>query len=120
MEELEGSYLEVSILLRTEEIELDWRTGQLRSQYQSLIWRIMSKFSEKFKQTGVYFTNEVTDGVPWEAVVSGNNEGLWAFDAAILPTELFEVYRDCPAEMFISMNEKVMYLVRKSVWGTEP
>lgn len=120
IEELKESYLEISILLWTEEIELDWRTGLLRSQHQSLIWRIMTKFSEEFKQTGVFFTNEVMDGVPWEAIVSGNKEGLWAFDAAILPVHLFDLYKDFPEDIFIYKDEKVMYVAKKSVWGTEP
>jgi hypothetical protein len=84
-------------LFLTEEIEHDWRTGQVRSQYQSLIWRIT-----------------------WEALVSGHKEGLWAFDAAILPEHLFDSYKDFPKDIFICKDKEVMYVARKSVWGTEP
>ncbi|CAH1222711.1 hypothetical protein PAECIP111892_05184 [Paenibacillus auburnensis] len=120
IEDLKESYLEISILFMTEEIELDWRTGELRSECQSLIWRIMTKFSEEFKQTGVFFTNEVMDGMPWEALLSGNKEGLWAFDAAILPVHLIDLYKDYPKDMFICKNDEVMFVAQKSVWGTEP
>lgn len=120
IEELKESYLEISILLWTEEIEHDRRTGLLRSQHQSLIWRIMNKFFEEFNQTGVFFTNEVMDGVPLEAIVSVNEEGLWAFDAAILPVHLFDLYKYFPEGFFIYKDDEVMYVAQISVWGTEP
>jgi hypothetical protein len=120
IEELKESYLEISILFWTEEIEHNWRIGQVRSQYQSLIWRIMTKFSEEFRQTGVFFTNEAMDGAPWEALVSGQQEGLWAFDAAILPEHLFDSYKDIPKDIFICKDKELVYVARESVWGTEP
>ncbi|MOA57560.1 hypothetical protein D3C78_1817630 [compost metagenome] len=52
--------------------------------------------------------------------MSGNKERLWAFDAAILPVHLFDLYKDFPEDIFIYKDEKVMYVAKKSVWGTEP
>lgn len=119
--ELEESWLEVSLLFWTEEIELDYRTGQLKDEIKSLVWSMLSKFSEEFKQTGVYFTNEVTDGIPWEAVVCSKKDEVWAFDAAILPAHLFDVYKDGYEEMFIYTNDNnTLYAARKSVWRIEP
>lgn len=118
--ELQEPWLEVSLLFWTEEIQFDSSTGQLKDEHKSLIWTLMEQFSEHFKESGVYFTNEATDGRPWEALVCGIQENIWAFDAVILPTHLFDVYRGSPKEMFNKTNENIMYLARKSIWESEP
>ncbi|MFB0845494.1 hypothetical protein [Paenibacillus oleatilyticus] len=97
--ELQDTWLEVSLLFWTEEIESDYQTGRLKDEHKSLLWAVMEKFSKEFIESGVYFTNEVSDGKPWEALMCEEKEGIWAFDAAILPEYLFPVYKDYPAEM---------------------
>lgn len=67
--ELTTNWMEISILLWTEEIEMDNVTGEIKETYRSLLWQMMCVLAEEFTQTGVYFTNEVTDGLPWEAIV---------------------------------------------------
>jgi len=116
--EPQDTWLEVSLLFWTEEIEFH-QTG-LKDEHKSLLWAIMEKFSKEFTESGVYFTNEVTDGKPWEALMLEEKEGIWAFDAAILPEYLFSVYKENPAEMYININKNTMFVARKSVWMTEP
>lgn len=118
--ELQEPWLEVSLLFWTEEIELDYKTGQLKDEFKYVVWVMMKKFSEEFKESGVYFTNEVTGGKPWEALMCGEKKEVWAFDAAILPGHLLNTYKDAPEDMFINMNEHIMYVARKSVWIAEP
>lgn len=119
--ELNGSWLEVSLLFWTKEIEKDYRTGQLKEIYKPLIWNMMKKFSDEFTESGVYLTNEVTDGQPWEAQVTCNMMELWTFDAAILPHYLINNYREQNEGIFHFKHDKEkLYIVRKSVWNEEP
>ncbi|OKP86008.1 hypothetical protein A3844_14735 [Paenibacillus helianthi] len=120
IKELEESWLEVSLLFWTEEIELDWKTGQLKDEFRTLLWAMLTRFSEEFKESGVYFTNEVTDGTPWEALVCYTKEDLWTFDAAIIPDHLIDMYNDGPEEMFVHKNKRTMLVARKSVWCEKP
>ncbi|WP_282942960.1 hypothetical protein [Paenibacillus sp. RC67] len=104
----------------TEKIEFKYQTGKLKDEHKSLLWDIMEIFSNEFRESGVYFTNEVTDGRPWESLIFEEKEGIWAFDAAILPEYLSPIYKDYPTEMYININENTMFVARKSVWMTEP
>ncbi|UVI27427.1 hypothetical protein [Paenibacillus spongiae] len=120
IKELQESWLEVSLLFWTEEIELDWRTGQLKEEHKSVVWTMMEKFSKEFRESGVYFTNEVTDGKPWEALICGKKAEVWTFDAAILPEHLINSYLDSQPEMFTSIKANNMFVARRSVWMSEP
>ncbi|MCM3631650.1 hypothetical protein M3194_30630 [Paenibacillus glycanilyticus] len=114
-DEPQDTWLEVSLLFLTVEIE------NPKDEIKSLLWGIMKKFSDKFPDSsGVYLTNEVTDGKPWEALTYGE-EGIWEFDAAILPKYLSFNYKDYPAdEMFTKINEHSIFVARKAIWQTEP
>ncbi|AEI44530.1 hypothetical protein KNP414_06006 [Paenibacillus mucilaginosus KNP414] len=101
-------------------VEIENRIGQLKDEHKPLVWAIMEKFSKEFTESGVYLTNEVTDGIPLEALISREKEGIWVFDAAILPEFLSHKYKNCPAEMFININANTIFVARKSIWMTEP
>ncbi|MDQ1914356.1 hypothetical protein RAC89_28665 [Paenibacillus sp. GD4] len=116
--ELQDTWLEVSLLFLTVEIENPM--GQLKDEHKPLVWAMMEKFSREFKESAVYFTNEVTDGRPWEGLLSSDKEGIWGFDAAILPEFLSHIYKDYPTEMFINNNANTIFVARKSIWRTEP
>ncbi|NRF94835.1 hypothetical protein HQN89_28500 [Paenibacillus frigoriresistens] len=116
--ELQDTWLEVSLLFLT--VEIENRIGQLKDEHKSLIWAMMEKFSKEFTESGVYFTNEATDGRPWEALICGENEDKWEFDAAILPENLSQIYKDYPTEMFININEKTTFVARKAIWRSAP
>lgn len=116
--ELKDTWLEVSLLFLT--VEIENRIGQLKGEHKSLVWAMMEQFSKEFTESGVYFTNEVTDGKPWEALMSRVKESIWEFDAAILPELLSHKFMDCPPEMFININSNTIFVARKSIWRTEP
>lgn len=81
----------------------------------------MKGVSNRFTETGVFFTNEVTDGRPWESLIMNNENELWSFDAAIIPIFLFEKYKDINEENFF--NDYVadkLYIARKIVWNVQP
>lgn len=67
--ELDDTWLEVSLLFLTADVVN--RIGQLKEEHKSLLWIAMERFSKQFKEVGVFFTNEATDGRPWEAIISG-------------------------------------------------
>ncbi|MFE5318357.1 hypothetical protein ACFQ88_06585 [Paenibacillus sp. NPDC056579] len=75
--ELQDTWLELSLLFFT--VEIENRIGGLKDEHKSLVWVFMQKFSEEFTDSGVYFTNEVTDGKPWEALICGEEEGMLPF-----------------------------------------
>lgn len=119
--ELAESWLEINLLFRTEEIEADYRTGELRDGVKHYIWDMMREFSTHFTQSAVYFTSEATDGKPWEAIITGSNAELWSFDAAVIPQELFERYEQPDDRLFYYMyNDNRLFLARREVWGEEP
>jgi len=121
IEELNESWLEIDLLLWTEEIELDYRMGQLKDPYKLIIWDLLEGISNRFTETGVYFTNEATDGKPWESLIMNNENELWSFDAAIIPIFLFEKYKDINEENFFYdyIGDK-LYIARKLVWNIKP
>lgn len=116
--ELQDTWLEVSLLFLT--VEIENRIGQLKDEHKPLVWAMMEKFSKEFTESGVYFTNEVTDGIPLEVLLSREKEGIWEFDAAILPEILSHKYKDCTDEMFIKNNANTIFFARNSIWRTEP
>ncbi|MBE1441247.1 hypothetical protein [Paenibacillus sp. OAS669] len=121
IKELNESWLEVCLLFYTDEIELDYRTGRLREFSEPIIWNILLEFSRVFTETGVYFTNEVTDGLPWESLVIGIESDLWSFDAAIIPTHLIDKYKEIDKEVFLyEYAVERLYIARKSVWNGKP
>ncbi|WP_238557890.1 hypothetical protein [Paenibacillus shenyangensis] len=119
--ELTTNWMERAILLWTEEIEMDHVTGEIKETYRSLLWQMMCALAEEFTQTGVYFTNEVTDGLPWEAIVKKQYESLYVFDAAIIPKSLHTVYKDLDEEQFMHMQtDDHLYIADKAIWKEAP
>lgn len=119
--ELSESWLEINILFWTEEIESDYRTGELKVQFKSYIWSLMERFSDNYQQAGIYFTTEVTDGIPWKSVITKKPEALWSFDAAIVPEIWVDLYIKANDHIFYSKYfEDKLYLARKDVWIERP
>ncbi|MDF9841516.1 MULTISPECIES: hypothetical protein [unclassified Paenibacillus] len=119
--ELAESWLEINLLFRTEEIEADYRTGELVGKLKPYLWDLITQLSGSYEQSGVYFTSEVTDGKPWEAIITGSNAELWSFDAAVIPQELFERYEQPDDLLFYyTYNDNRLFLARREVWRGEP
>ncbi|MBD2843557.1 hypothetical protein IDH44_00010 [Paenibacillus sp. IB182496] len=121
IKELQQSWLEVSLLLWTEEITQSSFCNTVREEYRSTIWEFMNVFSRIFNQSGVYFTNEATDGRPWEAIIQAEPSGTWMFDAAIINDVLIYYYKEIDDNNFFSKNNETKLLIaRKDTWINEP
>jgi len=119
--ELQQSWLEVSLLLWTEEIVQCHSDYVLREEHRSVIWKLMNAFSHFSNQSGVYFTNEATDGRPWEAFVQNDLENIWMFDAAIINKDIMKYYEAIDESIFFSnLQDNELLIARKETWITEP
>lgn len=119
--ELAESWLELDLLFWTEEIESDYRTGELKAQFKPYIWSLMEQFSDNYQQSGIYFTSEVTDGIPWDAAVTKRYDALWTFDAAIIPKDLTDLYLEPNDQVFFyGYYEDNLYLAHKNIWLERP
>lgn len=117
---LDETWLEICLLLHTEEIEEDFSSGLLKSPMKPVIWMLLTHISHYFSEAGTFFTNEATNGVPWESLIS-HGEGIWSFDAAIIPKHLFDKYSKIDEEVFFwKMEKEKLWLARKAVWTNEP
>lgn len=103
-------WLEVALLFNTEEIINHYKNPNLKDKVNKIIIGHMMNFSKFFNETGAYFTNEDTDGLPWEAL-SGIEEYLWAFDIAVIPPKLENIYLNPPKEFRrYVMGDKCIYI----------
>ncbi|GAV11706.1 hypothetical protein [Paenibacillus sp. NAIST15-1] len=119
---LQQSWLEVSFLLWTEEIVQSQLDYVLREEHRSVIWKLMNSFSQHLpNQSGVYFTNEATDGRPWEAFVQNDLENIWMFDAAIINKDIMKYYEAIDESIFFSnLQDNELLIARKETWIKEP
>ncbi|CAM4298901.1 hypothetical protein [Paenibacillus typhae] len=119
--ELAESWLEINLLFWTDEITADYITGELVGKVKPYLWELIKQLSGGYQQSGVYFTSEVTDGKPWEAIITGNNAELWSFDAAVIPVELIERYgRPDDRFFYHTYDDNKLFLARREVWREEP
>lgn len=96
-EDIKECWLEVDLLFNTEDIISNYKNPDFKDRINKVIIGYMMSFSKLFNETGVYFTNEDTDGLPWEALI-GMKEYLWVFDIAVIPTNLENIYLNPPKE----------------------
>lgn len=119
---LKENWVELALYLKTEDIIDDYKTNHLKTIWQPLIWDIMCLFEKHFSKEAIYFTDEVTDGMPWEAVIENKSEfQYWLFDAAIIPDHLKTHYDHPLADEFYKKDgNKKMLFARKVVWDQPP
>ena len=53
----------------------------------AIIWKVAQDFSAEFHESGVFFNDSPTVNEPWYSVI-GRKGDLWAFDLALIPTQL--------------------------------
>ena len=109
-DDIKESWLELELLFESEEISSDYRNGRLKDGIKEQIVSYMITFSKYFNETGIYFTDEVTDGMPWKALTNIGGY-TWAFDIAIIPSCLEYFYSDMPTEFTKQMiQDKFIYI----------
>lgn len=94
-EDIKECWLEVELLFNTEDIISNYKNPNFKEKINKIIIGHMMSFSKFFSETGVYFTNEDNDGLPWEAL-TGMEDYLWAFNIAVIPRNLENIYLNPP------------------------
>lgn len=103
-------WLEVDLLFNTEDISSNYKNPNFKEKINKIIIGHMMSFSKFFSETGVYFTNEDTDGLPWEALID-TGDYLWAFDIAVIPLNLQNIYLNPPKEFRrYVMEDRCIYI----------
>lgn len=87
-------WIEISCLLRTQEIMSD-------------------------AEVGIYLTDEVTDGQPWEVLLE-DGTNFWCFNAAIIPEEYGHLYMNVPLDFTQYRVDEKTYIIYTSFWNKIP
>ncbi len=117
IKQLKEPWLEISLTFETNEIENS--EFKIKNDAKIPLWNTMQRLSWQFHETGTYLTDEVTDGVPWQALLGFNND-IWSFDAAIIPIHLAKYYGDLNKNYSTINDVNRIYLVNKNTWGEAP
>jgi len=115
----EEYWIALEILFETEQVTKDYNTGLLRDEVKKSIWDIMVIFSDTFSETGVYFTDEVTDGRSWKATIADGKD-IWSFDAAIIPKTARRFYINAPEDFKEVVFGEKLGIIRMSAWENLP
>ena len=108
-------WVECSLLIMTKDI-FDFDRIQYFSSSCRLVENLVSDFIGIFAHTGVYFTNEAQDGEDFDGVRTNDQTKLWAFDYAIIPSTLFDLYRNPPKSHKVVKGVKGLECYNSSTW----
>ena len=89
------NWISCELFIETEELE-SYETKEYYSQTYDLIKNLAKEFAEEFKDTGVYFTNEMQDGEDFDGIIMKDQNKLWQFDYALIPNGLKNIYDKKP------------------------
>ncbi|MBO9128924.1 hypothetical protein [Bacillus sp. 165] len=84
-------WIELSFCLKSELTD-----EELCRMYSAEIEAVMLQLSQTFQETGVYLTNVLQDGEPFEGLIMNNNDKLWDFQSAFIPNALISQYQHIP------------------------
>jgi hypothetical protein len=88
------------------DVSAAWLTWQLMVDYESVhagpdgyrpgvltdIWAIMAEISAQLPDAVIFWTDEVQDGVAWNAIAHADRTACWQFDLAIIPAACGVLY----------------------------
>lgn len=104
---------------RMAELLIDRLSGRMREGAGSVIWRIAQGFSAEFHDSGVFFNDSVSVNEAWNSL-TGRGGNLWAFDLALIPTQLASHFWPIPeGYTHISLSE-ALGLARLVSWDVLP
>jgi len=112
-------WLEICLLYETEELIIDYATFKLKDEVKKPIWDTMCLMSQYFHETGTFFTDEISDGHSWEALIDEITD-VFSFDAAIIPNKLKSIYKNTPNPFVYKNVESNKLIVNKDIWGEIP
>jgi hypothetical protein len=74
----------------------NFHNGQFYDTTYELIKKLSNELFIDFRQTGVYFTDEVQDCQDFDAIRCNDSHKLWQFDYALIPITLEKLYSKPP------------------------
>lgn len=92
---LTEDWLEINLLFESSKLA-DIYAGQYHPGIEKGISSIAVEMSRTFTDTGVYLTDEVWDGEPFEGLVERDDLRKWDFDLAVIPRSLRLLYAEIP------------------------
>lgn len=116
--ELTTNCLELDLLFLTEDIEDDLALPKIRYYPGAAgsIWHLMQAMWNLFPSYGVFFTDEVQDGKPWQGILAEDDTKLWQFDLAILGSRYQGLYHPPRPGYFATKMEDQLWLARRFAW----
>ena len=117
IDELTGPMLEVKLLMWSEDLAKSTAQGGYDARSMVALQRLASGFAEVVGASAAYLTDEITDGLPWEAVVERKSpEDYWVFDMAVID-KLPAGFAPVPDEYFQSSEQPDAYWRKKLLRG---
>jgi hypothetical protein len=92
---IKDNWIVCDLLIEAEKLR-SFETGDYNKTTYDFVKALASEMHKEFKQTGVYFTDEVQDGQDFDGFRNVNKEKLWQFDYAIIPLTLEQTYSTPP------------------------
>ncbi|MGQ3013371.1 MAG: hypothetical protein ACT6QS_06675 [Flavobacteriales bacterium] len=109
------TWMECSLLIEAEQLRRA-ADGAFYPHTYDLVKTISLAMHREFKQTGIYFTDEMQDGSDFEGITSNDKTKLWQFDYALVPTTLTTYYSDCPATHYIAEQDNYFEVWHRDRW----
>ncbi|MGB4774242.1 MAG: hypothetical protein WBP45_03645 [Daejeonella sp.] len=106
------------LLINTEELQ-NIENGQFHNRTYELIKDLAIEMQKEFKQTGIYFTDEVQDAEDFEGIRYNDFKKLWQFDYALIPVTLNHLYSNKPKTHTIKKYETYFEAWHNNRWKTE-
>jgi hypothetical protein len=109
------NWITCDLLLKT----WDLRQGDYFEKSYDLVETLTCEMFKEFKQTGVYFTDEVQDGQDFKGLRTNDKTKLWQFDYALLPLALKHIYGDSPSTHQVIERDNALEIYYKDRWKKE-
>jgi hypothetical protein len=113
------NWISCDLLIEAEELR-NFSNGQYHSYTYDLIKSLAIEMQKEFKQTGIYFTDEVQDGSDFDGIRENNKKKLWQFDYALIPLTLEKIYSAKPETHNIRRQENYMEAWYADRWKENP
>lgn len=114
-------WVEYGLLFETEALQRGASLGawEYRQGIGRAMWSLMRRFGATFPELGVFLTDEVQDGRPWEGLVEGT-DGRWQFDLAWIPPANAGQFAPVPGSFFHEEIDRALALAPKAAWTQPP
>lgn len=99
-----SNWISCDLLIEAEDLR-SFNNGQFYNHTYALIKSLTIEMNKAFKQTGIYFTDEVQDGSDFDGIRTYDKEKLWQFDYALIPLTLEKLYNSKPDTHNIKRHE---------------